>query len=244
MVYGGVMVEIAQDPDLTTKARRVHEALLVHYGVPKLKERRDPLSELVMTILSQNTADVNTARAWVSLRARFPTWEQVLAASDDEVAEAIRIGGLANIKAPRIRRILHDLQAERGELSLDFLNDVPVAEARRFMTSLHGVGPKTAACVLLFSLHKPALPVDTHVHRIAKRLGLVPSRASAEKANVLLEALLPPETYYPFHLNVILHGRTLCKAKRPRCDECPIVEWCLEAAVTDSSDADEISRRH
>jgi len=211
---------------LRDKALWVHERLLTFYGEPTRKEQRDPLSELVLTILSQNTADVNTARSYAALRQRFATWEDVLAADPADVAEAIHIGGLANIKAPRIQRILQQLRAERGGLDLDFLATMPVAEARQYLTSLHGVGPKTAACVLLFSLHKPALPVDTHVHRIARRVGLVPDRASAEKAHEILESLLPEEAYYPFHLNVIHHGRTLCKAQKPQCGRCPLCASC------------------
>lgn len=219
---------------LRDKALWVHERLLAFYGEPMLKEQRDPLSELVLTILSQNTADVNTARAYAALRRRFATWEDVLAADPGQVAEAIHMGGLANIKAPRIQRILQQLRAERGSLDLGFLADMPVDNARQYLTSLHGVGPKTAACVLLFSLHKPALPVDTHVHRIARRVGLVPGRASADRTHEILESLLPKETYYPFHLNVIHHGRTLCKAQKPQCERCPLRENCDYARQNDA----------
>jgi len=207
-------------------AQRLHAALLAHYGVPAPKERRDPLSELVVTILSQNTSDTNTARAYAELRHRFPTWEAVRDAPAEAVADAIRVGGLANVKAPRIKRILDELYQERGELSLDFLADLDTDEARHYLESMDGVGPKTAACVLLFSLHKPAMPVDTHVHRVALRIGLVPPGTSAEKAHTLLEELLPPEAYYPFHLNMIRHGRTICHAARPDCDACPLGAFC------------------
>ena len=212
--------------DSKTKAWHIHQLLLSHYGEPTLKERRDPLSELVMTILSQNTADTNSGRAYAALKERFPTWEAVLAASTEDVVEAIRIGGLANIKAPRIQRILQELREERGKLDLCFLDEMPVDKARAYLISLPGVGPKTAACVLLFSLHKPALPVDTHVRRVARRLGLVPAKATAEKANILLEEVLPEDAYYPFHLNMIRHGRTLCKAGKPRCQICPLARDC------------------
>ncbi|NLG26308.1 MAG: endonuclease III [Chloroflexi bacterium] len=213
-------------PACPSKTSRVHQMLLEAYGQPRLKEQRDPLSELVLTILSQNTADINTARAYAALRQRFATWEQVLAAPTAEVADAIRIGGLADIKAPRIQRILQQLRAERGALDLGFLADLPLEEARSYLTGLHGVGPKTAACVLLFALRRPALPVDTHVHRVSLRLGLVPPKASAEKAHLLLEAQLAPEEYYPFHLNVIRHGREVCKAQRPQCAVCALTAVC------------------
>ena len=133
---------------------------------------------------------------------------------------------LANIKAPRIQHILQKLHDERSSLDLSFLGEMPADEARKYLISLPGVGPKTAACVLLFSLQKPALPVDTHVHRVVRRIGLVPLKATPEKASTLLEQLFPQELYYPFHLNVIRHGRTLCKAAKPRCQVCPLAEEC------------------
>lgn len=209
------------------KALEIHRLLLRHYGEPERKTQRDPLSELIVTILSQNTADVNSHRAYRRLKERFPTWEQARQADEEEVADAIRVGGLANIKAPRIQNILDMLCEERGELSLDFLAAMPLEEARDYLLALPGVGPKTAACVLLFSLHRPALPVDTHVHRVSLRLGLVPAGTRAARAHSLLEEQLPPKLYYPFHLNVIEHGRTLCHARNPLCEECPLQERCL-----------------
>jgi len=186
-----------------------------------------------MTILSQNTADVNSSRAYASLRQRFATWWDVLAASTDEVAQAIRIGGLANIKGRRIRQILGQLRDQRGSLDLGFLDQMPVSQARQYLTSLPGVGQKTAACVLLFSLHKPALPVDTHVLRISRRVGLVPPKTTAKKTNLLLEDLLPQKAYYPFHLNMIRHGRTLCKAGKPHCTQCPLALDCDHVAASE-----------
>ena len=224
-------------PEFRAKALCIHRLLLGYYGDPALKEKRDPLSELVVTILSQNTADVNSSRAYASLRRRFATWDDVLAATTEEVAQAVRIGGLANTKAARIQDIFRQLRDERGRLDLDFLDEMSVAEARQYLTSLPGVGLKTAACVLLFSLHKPALPVDTHVLRVARRLGLIPPKATAEKANPLLENLLPQETYYPFHMSLIRHGRTLCKAARPRCAECPLAPDCDYLAATEEMQA-------
>lgn len=204
----------------------VHQHLIEAYGLPEPKLRQDPLSELIQTILSQNTSDTNTARSFAELRRRYPTWEQVLAAEVDDVADAIRVGGLAQIKAPRIHAILQQLQREHGELSLAFLNGMIPAEAKTYLTSLHGVGPKTAACVLLFSLGKAALPVDTHVHRVSLRLGLVPAKSSAEKTQQILEELLPPSAYYPFHLNMIRHGRECCRAAKPQCEHCPLNTCC------------------
>jgi len=166
------------------------------------------------------------------LRESFGNWESVRVAPTEAVADAIRVGGLANIKAPRIQRILDDLHQERGELSLAFLEDLETERARRYLEDMHGVGPKTAACVLLFSLQKPALPVDTHVHRVTIRVGLLRNGTSAAKAHTLLEDLLPQEAYYPFHLNVIRHGRTICHAQNPECEACPIAELCAYYAET------------
>lgn len=196
--------------------------------MPQLTRGRslDPLSELIFTILSQNTSDVNRDRACESLRSRFPTWEAVLRADVGDIEEAIRIGGLAAIKAPRIKSILEHIRGEHRALNLEFLREMPVAEARQWLMSLKGVGHKTASCVLLFSLGKPALPVDTHVHRVTRRLGLVPTKSSAERTNTLLEAMVPPELYYPFHVNIIAHGRQVCHAQRPKCSACALAHLC------------------
>ncbi len=229
-----------REPALGTHALRVHALLRDHYGEPPLKPQRPPLDELVLTILSQNTSDANSGRAWESLRARFATWQDVAEADTALVEEAIRSGGLAAVKAPRIQAIIRQLAREHGEPNLDRLREMPVDEARDYLTALPGVGPKTAACVLLFSLHMPALPVDTHVHRLALRLGLVPEGTSAERAHTLLEELLPEELYYPFHLLLIQHGRTLCKAQRPRCDACPLPRLCgYYASLAAQADAPE-----
>jgi endonuclease III len=217
------------DGKLAVHAMEVHHRLLAYYGEPQQKPQRPPLDELVLTILSQNTNDSNSGRAWETLRSRFSNWKAVCEADVEEVAEAIRVGGLANIKAPRIQGILDHLREERGELDMAFLHDMSVDEAREYLLDLPGVGQKTAACVLLFSLHKPAMPVDTHVHRVSLRLGLVPAKTSAEKAHQALEALLPADAYYPFHLNMIRHGRTLCTARNPQCDVCPLSDICAYA---------------
>jgi len=210
------------------RALEVHRRLLAYYGEPALKPQQPPLDELIQTILSQNTSDSNSDRAFASLRCAFPTWEEVAAADAESVAEAIRMGGLARVKAPRIQQIIARLQQERGAASLDFIADLPADEARAYLLRLPGVGPKTAACVLLFSLHRPALPVDTHVHRVSRRLGLVEPRATAAQTQAQLEEMLPPALYYPFHLLLIQHGRTLCGAQRPQCTICPLLDMCPE----------------
>ena len=208
------------------KALRVHRLLLAEYGEPVWRPHRPPLEELVLTILSQNTSDVNSGRAYEELRARYPTWEGVLAADTAELAATIRAGGLGRTKAPRIQKVLRRILAERGALSLDFLAEMDTEAARRWLLSLEGVGPKTAAIVLLFALGRPAFPVDTHVHRVARRLGLAPWEATPEEVEVLAEQTLPPEVFYAFHLNLIAHGRRVCKALAPRCDLCILRAEC------------------
>jgi len=208
------------------KTAQVHRILLETYGEPTWRPHLDPVSELVSTILSQNTNDVNRDVAYERLRARFPTWEEVRDADVDEVIEAIRPAGLANQKGPRIQDALRFITETRGTLELDFLADWPLEQAKDWLSSIKGVGPKTAAIVLLFSLGRPAFPVDTHVHRVAKRLGLIGQKVSREKAHDELEKLVPAKDYYAFHLNVIRHGRQVCTSRKPQCDVCPLQELC------------------
>ena len=178
------------------------------------------------TILSQNTSDVNSNRAFSRLRERFSSWEQVRDGDLEAIVEAIEPGGLGRIKAPRIQGALHAITQERGNLDLEFLKEIELDEARAWLESLVGVGPKTAACVLLFSLGRPVLPVDTHVHRISRRLGLIEPRTSAERAHEILGEALPDGEIYDFHVNMVSHGRQVCRAQRPRCDVCVLAPQC------------------
>jgi endonuclease-3 len=212
--------------NLKSKAQAIHQRLIEVYGEPQWRSHLDPISQVVSTILSQNTSDVNRDRAFEQLQARFAAWEEVRDAPVEAIEEAIRPAGLAQQKAPRIKGALQFITRERGELSLDFLKDLPVDEAKAWLTQIKGIGPKTAAIILLFSLGMPAFPVDTHVHRVTRRLGLIGPKVSAEKAHVILEDLLPPDIYYPFHLNVIRHGREICHARNPRCEICPLQTLC------------------
>ena len=196
------------------------------YGEPVWRPHGDPMAELVLTILSQNTSDTNSGRAYMRLIQRFPTWEDVMNAPIEEIEREIAVGGLAKQKAPRIKASLQAVHDARGSFDLDFLRDLPLDEAKSWLRELKGVGPKTAACVLMFALGRPALPVDTHVHRVSQRLGLVPQTATAEKAHDILEAILDEEMIYPFHISLIKHGRRLCRAQRPLCEECPLLEGC------------------
>jgi endonuclease III len=188
--------------------------------------RLDPTSELVLTILAQNTADTNSHRAFVALRERWPTWEQVLDAPLDEMVEVIRPGGLAPTKAPRIKQVLAEVRDARGGFDLSFLAELPLLEARRWLESLPGIGRKTAAILLLFCFGRPALPVDTHVFRVAQRLGMLPPKADLARAHDLLEEALEPEQVYAFHVELIRHGRDTCRAPRPICGLCPLTDVC------------------
>ncbi len=208
------------------KALETHKRLLEKFGEPVWRNPLPAIDELVSTFLSQNTNDINRDRAFDSLRAKFPTWEKVRDASEDEVVEAVRVAGLANQKGPNIQSALRQISDERGELDIDFLKKMPVEDARTWLIKFRGVGPKTAAIVLLFSLEMPAFPVDTHVYRVTGRVGLRPEKISVEKAHPFLEGLFPPETYYAAHLNIIRLGREVCKARKPNCKECPLSEIC------------------
>jgi len=211
------------DPEKTLVA---YERLVETYGPRSVRPGGDPLEALIQTILSQNTSDTNSGRAFRNLKAIYPTWEEVIDAPTDELYEAIKSAGLGRIKAPRIQQTLREVLKRRGALDLGFLDDMPLDEAKRWLIALAGIGPKTAACVLLFALGRPALPVDTHVHRVAKRLGLIALTVSADAAHDLLEAVLPPEAVYAFHVDMIQHGRRICHAQRPECVRCPLRDIC------------------
>jgi endonuclease-3 len=204
----------------------VHRRLLDHYGQPEWRNPLPPLDELVSTILSQNTNDVNRDRAFDSLREKFPTWEAVRDADEDSVIQAIRTAGLANQKGPRIQSLLRAITEERGSLDLAFLEELPDAEVHRWLVDFKGVGPKTAAIVMLFSLGKPAFPVDTHIYRVSGRIGLRPGRLTVEASHTLLEELFAPETYYSAHLNIIRLGREICHARKPACTDCMLRDLC------------------
>jgi endonuclease-3 len=207
-------------------ARQVHQRLLDFYGEPMWRNPLPPLDELVSTILSQNTNDLNRDRAFQSLRRLFPDWETVLLADPPSVIAAIRSAGLANQKGPRIQQVLRDISTERGSLDLSFLNDLPLEDARAWLMKHKGVGPKTAAIVLLFSLGRPAFPVDTHIFRVTGRLGLLPEKMTVEQAHGYLEKQFPPEAYSAAHLNLIRLGREICLSRKPACERCPLRSVC------------------
>jgi endonuclease III len=218
-------LRITNDQSLRRKARTIHNRLLKLYGVPKW-HRIDGVSELVSTILSQNTNDGNRDLAYTRLRARLPTWEQVRDAPPDLVVDAIRPAGLANQKGPRIQAALKRITVERGALNIDFLADLPVEQAREWLTNINGVGPKTAAIVLLFCYDKAAFPVDTHIHRVSGRLGLIGPKVTADQAHDIMLALCPQGQHGTFHINIIRHGREICHARGPECERCPLTDLC------------------
>jgi endonuclease III len=214
---------------LRRRARTVLNRLRKRYGELVPPRRSDPLEELILTVLSQHTSDVNAERAFEGLRAALPTWDAVVRAPTRSVADAIRSGGLADTKAPRIQAILREVEARWGAFDLSSLAGLSDDEARAELVSLPGVGPKTAAVVLSFSLGRDAMPVDTHVHRVTRRLGLVPPKTSAERADRLLHELVPEGLRTPLHVALIRLGREICKAPTPRCRICPLKDICPTA---------------
>ena len=213
------------------RVRTIERRLSKRFGPLEPPRRTDPLEELILTVLSQHTSDLNAGRAFEALRDAFPAWEDVVRAEPERVADVIRSGGLANTKAPRIQQILREIRERQGRYDLSFLRRRTDEEAREYLTSLPGVGPKTAAVVMSFSLGRAAMPVDTHVHRVSGRLGLIPPKTSAGKAHRLLEDLVPPELRTSLHVGLIRLGREICKAGRPRCEECPLVDLCPTAPL-------------
>ena len=208
-----------------TIARRLER----RFGPLEPPRATDPLEELLWTVLSQHTSDRNAERAFLALRAAYPTWDQVLAARPGSLANAIRSGGLANTKAERIQAILREIREREGRFDLGVLRGLDDWAVRGYLTSLPGVGPKTAAVVMAFALGRDTIPVDTHVHRVSRRLGLIPHGASAERAHDLLDEWVPDDVKTPLHVGLIRLGREVCKAPQPRCPDCPLIDLCPTA---------------
>ena len=211
---------------LLQKYDAVYEKLVAAYGQPTWRQHLPPVDELVSTILSQSTSDTNRDMGFNALKARYPDWVSVMNAPTAEVIETIRSAGLANQKGPRIQAALRHIYEQRGALTLDFLADMPQQAAADWLTEIKGVGPKTAAIILLFAFGRPAFPVDTHVHRVTQRLGLIGPHVSAEKAHEIFLQVGRPQTFYAMHLNLIRHGREVCQARSPRCEICPLQMEC------------------
>ncbi len=207
-------------------AKDVMEHLAPLYGPVQWHVRYSPAEELVYTILSQHTSDINSERAFKNLMATFDTLDAVADADTDAIESAIRRGGLAKQKAPRIRNVLRQIRDELGSFDLSFLAEMPLDEAKAWLKRLNGIGPKTAAIILCFSLGMPAMPVDTHIFRVSKRLGLIGAKVNADKAHDILEPMVAPQDVFAFHMYLIMHGRQVCKAQRPLCGECALAWGC------------------
>ena len=210
---------------------RIIELLEREYGKLEWHPDGKPLAGLVRTILSQNTSDTNSRRAFDMLMFTFGSWEAIASAPVEHIAYAIRVGGLSKVKAVRIKEILNQIKREQDCISLDFLNSMDASEAKEYLMRLPGVGEKTANCVLLFSLGKPCLPVDTHVFRVAKRLGLIDARTSIKEAHRLLQQQVPPSGVYQFHIHMIEHGRKICHARNPECGRCILRNDCPSSSA-------------
>jgi len=204
----------------------VYHLLAEEYGPAPWAPRHDGVSELVACILSQHTSDLNSEKAFETLVHRYPTWQAIIDAPTAEVVDTIRNGGLAQQKGPRIQAVLHRVLDLRGEFDLDFLKDMPLDEAKAWLKQLPGVGPKTAAIVLCFAMGMPAMPVDTHIYRVSRRLGLIGPKVTADQAHDLLEPSVSPEQVFPFHVYLINHGRRVCKAPKPLCGRCTLAHRC------------------
>ena len=208
------------------QVKYVTQNLEATYGIPQNSHSEDPLDELILTILSQSTTNINSDRAFASLKARFADWESARLARPAGIAAAIKSGGLANVKSVVIKTILNEIRSRTGGLDLSFLKTIPVDEAREFLTSLKGVGPKTAACVLLFSCKRDVFPMDTHIFRIARRMSLISERLSDERAHEEMGRFIPKKKHYSLHVNLIRHGRQICRPRDPKCSECSLIEHC------------------
>ena len=208
------------------KVNIICRLLIQEYGDVIVERALDPIAELIFTILSQNTADINTERAFNALRSKYATWEDVLAASQNELAQVIHSSGPFRVKAKRIKATLGEIKRRIGTLDLSLLESMETSQAMDWLTSLHGVGSKTAAIVLLFCFKRPVLPVDTHVWRVSKRLGLIPKNASRETGQAILEKLVPEHCVYSMNHNLIQHGRSICKSQNPQCISCFLRDYC------------------
>ena len=208
------------------KMRQISDGLLDVYGPIEWITRRKAIDELVYTILSQHTSDVNSERAFANLMSEFGDFDSVADADEKEIEITIRSGGLSKSKAPRIKKVLNEIRAEVGSFDLSFLAEMPMQNAKEWLMKFNGIGPKTAAIILCFSFQMPAMPVDTHIFRVSKRLGLIGKKITAEKAHDLLERVVPSAEVFQFHMFLIRHGRDTCKARRPSCDVCVLSHIC------------------
>ncbi|HSE97600.1 MAG TPA: endonuclease III [Blastocatellia bacterium] len=208
------------------RAPYIIQNLRAVYGAPAPERNLDPLDVLIETILSQSTTNINSRRAFESLKRRFPDWDMARRARVTSIEAAIRSGGLARQKSIRIKKLLNDIFEQCGSLDLSFLSAAPLEDTRSFLAGFKGVGPKTVACTLLFACNRPVFPIDTHIFRIARRLALIPERCSDEQAHQLMEEIIPVDRFYEAHINLIRHGRRVCRPQNPLCEDCCLIDYC------------------
>lgn len=218
--------ELAEDIAAEKPFKYIVQNLENTFGEPKLSPKSNLLEMLVKIILSQATTGANSRRTFQNLKEHFGNWENLLNADESEIADAIRLGGLADQKSKVIKDIFHQVTNKHGSLSLNFVEKMPNEEAQKYLQSFRGIGPKTAACTLLFALHKEVFPLDTHIFRIFKRMGILPEKVTDKKAHLLLDELVPKGKFYSLHVNLIRLGKQTCRPQNPKCEECPLVEYC------------------
>lgn len=217
---------VTESPAIDKPIQYIIQNLERTYGVPENKRPSDALDMLIKIILSQATSDANSHRTFAALKKRFPDWNAIIRARTSTVADTIRSGGLANQKAAVIKNVLKQIKEEHGTLDLDFLHHVKAEDAVRYLSQFRGIGPKTIACTLLFACRKEVFPLDTHIFRILRRVGLIPQQCTDKRAHEIMNQIVPPGKFYSFHVNLIRHGRALCRPRDPLCERCPIVEYC------------------
>ncbi|WEL19732.1 endonuclease III domain-containing protein [Candidatus Nanohalococcus occultus] len=222
------------DEEYTERLNEIMDLLKEHYGVPEGARRDDPVDSLITTILSQNTTDQSRDKAKARLDEKFDSFQEILDADVEEVTDAVRIAGLGPTKAERIQTFLSMIKEERGEFSLDHVTDMGKEEAKQYLQEFPGVGPKTAAVTLCFAFGMPVMPVDTHVHRLSQRLRLIPEGTPVEKAHDILEREVPDDRIYEFHINLIKHGRAVCTARNPTCQESFLAEYCVNCVCREN----------
>lgn len=217
--------------DVHLSPQEIIQELSAIYGTFKQEPRYNALDELIFTVLTQHTSDLNAEKAFDRLRQTIPTWEEVMVTDQQTIADAIYHGGMSNQKSKRIKDILADILQRHGKLEIEFLREYSIKEARTWLMDLPGVGPKTAAVVMAFALGMPAFPVDTHIHRVSKRLGLIEEKTTADAAHPILESKVAPDLRFQLHMQLITHGRQICKARRPLCADCPLSSRCPSSTV-------------
>ena len=212
--------------DKSPNYHKVKNLLYMQYGDLKWRDEMETLDELIFTVLTQNTSDINAEKAFKNLKSRYINWDEIAKSTDEKLERIIRIGGLGKQKSIRIKKILKEIYLRTGGYNLSILKDMTFNEVKEWLITLPGVGPKTAAVVMSFALKLPAFPVDTHIHRISKRLGYINKNTSAEKAHEIMENIILPEDRFDFHILLITHGRKICKANNPKCSICPLTSYC------------------